>query len=374
MHIEILQENLVKALSLVARFVPTKPSIPILANLKISTGENSLIIMANNMEAGIEMKIGVKVIEQGSVVVPAKTLLEFSNLLQPGKIEIWSKDDSLKLKSDKHSAEFPVLNSDEYPEFPKYEEHQNFHLKPEVIQKIVRLILFATSKDEARPVLSAVLLLFNEKNQLRVVGTDGYRLSLLDKLAYDGPKVAERLLVPAKIFMELDRLLKDMPRTDLQVGYSEKQKSLTFEVEGIKIVSRLVEGDYPPFEKIIPKETIVEFNCNKEELLNCVKLAQVFARESSHIIKIKPIDNELVLSSNSATVGKQESVVGGILEGDGVNIIAFNGKFLMDFLQAVEKEKVSIRLSGTLLPGVFAGVDKNFFHVIMPVRTQEASD
>lgn len=370
MEVEILQENLLRGLGCVSRFVAVKPTLPVLAMVLIRTNKGKLTLTATDMDTGIEIDVGSRVISEGSLVVPARLLMDYVNSLPPGKVKVSVVGNELIMASGRNKAKITGIDAGEFPEMPSFTSKTKFDIKPEEIRKIVRLVSFAALTDMVRPVLAAILLKIKQKQKMDVVATDGYRLSLLSKVVITGEVENKSILISARVINELERLLKEGEGSEIKVVVDEKGKSIKFTFGDIKLVTRMVEGDFPDYEKILPKEGKVVFKGDRDSILEAVKLASVFARESSNIVRWNVSNDSIVMSSNSTNLGEQESVVEGKLVKGEEGKIAFNSKYLGEFLGCVSDGEIEFSMNDALQPGMFKTKEENFLHVIMPVRVQ----
>ncbi len=373
MKVEVLQENIVKALADVSRFVANKPSLPILSTILIKAEEGKLGLMATNMDTGVKVEVPAKIIEEGRVAVPAKLMYEYVNLLSVGKLELGILENSLQLKTKERVAKVSIADAAEFPEMPEFDGEKKCEVKKKDWEKIVRLVKFSASTDPARPVLSALLFDFSRKKGLRVVATDGYRLSLLDKLNVKENLGVEKVLVHSGVVEEIGRLVKDLDVEYIELKYSEKQKSLAFLLDNTWVVTRLVEGDFPPYERILPKDSEIVIKIDRLETLTAIKAASVFARDGAHIVGWEINKKNLKVFASAANVGEQESFVDVEKIKEGLGKISFNSRFLSDFLGSVTDDLVEFGMTGELQPGLFSCGEEGFVHVIMPVRTQSRS-
>lgn len=374
MKVSVLQENFLKGLSLTSRFISPKSQLPVLENVLITTEEGGLKLSATNLESGINYWIGAKIEKKGSVCVPAKTLTEFVNFLPPEKIDLETKENSLVLKCGSYSASFIGLPPSEFPVIPAPEEKSFFSLPSQELEKIISQLVFAVAQDESRPVLTGILFQVKE-NDLLVVATDGYRLSLKK---IENPKGLEKfkeiersLIIPAKTLTEVGKILGEEKEGRIKMSLVSSSSQVVFSSSSAQITSRLIEGDFPDFEKIIPSEGTTKIEVEKEEFLRAVRSAAVFARESANIVRLKIENSKLEISANAPQVGENLVRIDVVQEGDDCSI-AFNSRYLLDFLNSTEEEKVLLELTGALNPGVFRQKkDSSYLHLIMPVRVQE---
>lgn len=374
MKLEILQENLAKGLSNSSRSVSSKPQMPILANVLLSTDNGQLKLATTNLEMGITLWVGARIEKEGSFTVPAKTLNELVTSLRPGKIEMELVDGQLSLKSGKFAAKINGIPAGEWP----VKEILSEDKKEEVLEvdaaelvAAINKVAFSVALDESRPVLTGVLLKI-ENGTATMVATDGFRLSC-KSFKVSGSLEDRTIVVPAKALWEVGRIVGEVKNEQkLKIIFLPGQvRFLTGETE---IFARLIEGNFPVYERIIPKETAFDVVLDKEEFLRAVKTAGIFARDSANIIKLKLSDNDLEISANAAQVGEDKGDVPVKVEGSvpvGGFSIAFNFRYLLDVLNIADSEQVKISFSGPLAPGVVKiPADPDFLHIIMPVRVQ----
>lgn len=370
MKISILQENLNKGLATVSRSIATKATLPILANILLSTDKGQLRLSATNLETGINLWLGAKIEKEGAIAIPARFLTEFIASLPPEKIDLEVKETTLILFSGAFKASITGMAPGEFPQIPSGSKETILVFEKEELSKALSQVAFAAASDEGRPVLTGVLVRALDK-QISLVATDGYRLSL-KKLKVGEGKIKESLIIPAKTLVEVSRISQEVKDDEKEIKMSKAkgESQVVFSLPGVEIASRLIEGEFPDFEKIIPSTSEVQAVFDKEEFLRSVKIASIFAREQANIIKFKIGKEGVVISAESPQVGSNESQIGAKIEGKDLEI-AFNFRFLLDFLNSVSGEEVIFEATGPLNPGVFkiAG-DESFLHIIMPVRIQ----
>lgn len=373
MKVSLLQENLIKGISFVSRFITPSPQLQILSNIKLEAKKGQLILSATNLETGISLKLGAKVEKQGSLTVPAKVTQEFISFLPKDKVVLETKDSSLKVSCRSYQATINGISAVEFPQIPTLKEKSGvLVLKKENFLEAISQVAFAAAIDETRPVLTAVLIRKTKKDFL-MVATDGYRLSLkkTNFLLSGSKDKFEEVLISGRILTEIARLFEE---TEGEVFFSPtgEANQVIFKGENWEVVTRLIEGEFPPFEKIIPSDQETEIKLETEELLQAVRTTAIFARDSSNIIRWqikKP--GILLVSANAPQVGENLITLEGKLEGK-PGKIAFNSRFLLDLLNTIKEEEIVFGMTGSTNPGVFIlPKDKTFKHVIMPVRVQE---
>ncbi|MFC1727200.1 DNA polymerase III subunit beta [Patescibacteria group bacterium] len=374
MKVSILQENLARGLGIASRSVATRAQLPILNNVLISTDKGRLKISATNLETGVNLWLGAKVEKQGSVAIPAKILTEFVANLPVGKVELETKENRLTLVSGTYRASFVGLPASEFPAIPSLtEKDKGVVFEGEALSQAVSQVAFAAAIDEGRPVLTGVLFVVEEEG-LRLIATDGYRLSLKKVDLSKQSKVKELiggLIVPAKALQEVARVIDNSEDKKITLAVTAEKNQIIINSSDVEVVSRLVEGEFPDYQRIIPEKGSTEIEMDRQELVRAVKMASIFARESANIVKFESKGSLLKISANTAQVGDNLSQVSVKTKGEGGKI-AFNSRYLLDFLSVVDSDLISFEMSGSLDPGVFRLKGKSsLLHIIMPVRVQE---
>lgn len=372
MKVQILQENLNKGLSIASRLVSTKAQLPILANVLLKANKNNLEISATNLETGIVLRLGAKVEKEGELTIPARVLTELVSSLPTGKVELEAKENSLAISCEGHQASFNGIPATEFPKMPKYSSETLFPLPSEKFLEAINQAAFAAATDEGRPVLTGVLVKLEGK-RLSLIATDGYRLSLKTIDLSVSLEENKSLILPAKTLIEIGRIIsedKNQKEAVVKIGFTKEQNQVIFVFPEMELFSRVIEGEFPDYEKIIPQNLSSKVTIDRENLNRAVKIVSIFARDSSNIVKIKTNKNYLEISANSPQVGDNKNSLEIKLEGE-EGEIAFNYRFLQGFLGAVSSPEVSLEMTGSLNPGVFRGVgDSSLLHIIMPVRLQ----
>lgn len=373
MKIQVLQENLIKALNIASRSISSKSQLPVLANVLIATEENRLKIAATNLELGVIIWLGAKIEKEGSITLPSRIFQEYVSSLPAEKINLTLKENSIVLESGSFNASFNGINASEFPILPKGEKNV-FSFPTKILEEVISQVAFASATDEGRPILTGVLLKKDGKN-LSFAATDGYRLSVkkieLDK--EDKESETKNLVIPAKTLMEVGRVIADQSKQEnslIEMSLTKDGNQAVFSFPDVEISTRLLEGEFPDYEKIIPAESSGKIALDREEFVKAVKIASIFARDSANIIKFKFSSGKVLISANSPQVGENFSEVEAKIEGEGGEI-AFNYRFLLDFLGSLSCPEIIFEMSGSLNPGVFKiKDDPSLLHVVMPIRLQ----
>ena len=374
MKFSVLQENLNTALQNVSRFVSPKTQLPILSNILFQSDQGRLKLSATNLELGINYWLGAKLEDEGSFTIPSKEITEFVSYLSAGKIDVDLNDKSLlTVNSAKASSTFTTSPATDFPTSPSLDLSKAFDLDLSLLTKTVNQIVFASASDDTRPILTSVYWHFTP-DQFTIAATDGFRLSvktskLVNPLNIQTDPDGFTFLVPARTLAEVVKLAKSSKTVKL--GPSPDEHQLVFVLEDLELVSRLVQGDFPPFQKIIPEETATKVYLDRTELTQAIKIVSVFARESANVVKFSLKTNSIELSANAPQLGQNKVDVDARIEGAPLDI-AFNFKFVSDFLNICTGDEVLIELNEPLSSAIFRDqADPEFTHIIMPVRIQD---
>lgn len=380
MKLTILQENLAKGLNTTNRSVATRAQLPILSNVLLATDKGRLKISATNLETGINLWLGANLEKEGQISIPAKIFAEYVSSLPADKIELEVKENKLFLNCGGYQADFVGLPAGEFPTVPSLTGKADFAFKGEILETAANQVAFAAATDESRPVLTGVLLkVINEK--LILVATDGYRLSMKTIAIEEGVvgkkkeeviKIFKKgLIIPARTLAEVSRAVNESEEKEVGLAITPKSSQVIFALPDMEIISRLLEGSFPDYQRFIPEKETTKIIVEREAMVRAVRAAAIFARESANIIKFSITPSEFMISANTAQVGQNKIKIEAKVEGK-KDKIAFNSRYLLDFLASTDAEEISFGMSGSLNPGIFQPVkDTSFLHIIGAVRIQE---
>ncbi len=374
MKLVVSRKSLVDALSIATRFTTSKAQLPILGNVLLESKSNKLNISATNLEMSISLSIAAKIEKEGSITVPSKIIYEVVSNLNSESVDLSVEKEQLFIKSSGFSSKLLGINTSDFPRVPSSVSASVSEIEPAVLSSVLPKVVYAISSDETRPTLTGVLVLF-EENRLSLVATDGFRLSKYT-IALKNREKGTKVILPKGILAELGRLIK---KEKLLFEYRKEDKQVVFQIGSVFLSSRVIEGDFPDYEKIIPSASKLRISVDKNDLLQSVKLAGVFARTSSNVVNFTVGEKTLKLVAESSQSGSQESVVDVKVECDdkdlfsekGEFVIAFNCEFVENYLNSVDGNDLEIGFNDVNSPGVFLDTkDKNLVHLIMPVRLQ----
>lgn len=363
MKLQVTRENLNRALGSVARVANTRSTLPILANVLIKTANNRLSLSATNLDIAITHYIGAKVETEGSITVPARLMQDFVGSLPEGVIDLDLVDNKLHIKTNQYNSTINGIVADDFPVMPSISGGKKWSIKSGVFKKALQQVVFAASNDETRPVLTGVLVQASEGN-LAIAATDSYRLAE-KKLGANKQDI--NLIVPASALSDLLRVIDDEDE-DVSIVHNDQQ--IQFQVGDIELVTRLVDGKYPDYKKLIPKKFEHKATLKRTDLINIAKVSALFARESAGSITIN-IDEEaknISIQSVATQLGENTAKAEAKIKGTGS--ITINSKYLIDALNAINSEDVVFGFNGKLEPTlIYDPASEDYNHIVMPLKS-----
>jgi DNA polymerase-3 subunit beta len=368
--LSVMQENLARGLQVVSRAVSSRSTLPVLANVLLRTEDAGLKLTATNLEIGITYWVPGKIDSDGATTVPAKLLTDYVNALQGGErvdLELIAGE-TLHLRAGRYESHIKGIDADEFPAIQTAGERPTTRIAQNVLRRALEETAFAAASDEARPILTGVLARF-EGSTVTLAAADNYRIAVKTIPILDAvPETS--VVIPARALNELVRILADVDEP-IDIVLAQARNQILFHLEGIDLVSRLIDGQFPNYQQVLPQSHTTRAVLDREELLRAVRPAALIAHESANIVKlqIESNGNAGITVSANAEVGDHVGQVEAAVEGDGTTI-AFNARYLADVLTNVDAEQFALELNGPLSPGVFRPIgDDLYVHVVMPVRT-----
>lgn len=378
MRVSVLQENLQKGLSVVIRAIQSRPTLPILSNVLISTEDARLKLAATNLELAISLWVGAKVDEDGATTVPARLFYDLVSNLSPERVdmELNLRNQTLNLRCGGTTTNIKGLDASEYPLIPPIDDNSGIAVPAGIFRQMVEQVIFATAKEDNRPVLTGVLMRF-EKNTLTMAAADGYRLAVRKTQLMDTVRQSMQIIVPAKALQEVARVIQDQD-SEIYISMVEGRNQVAFRLKDADIVSNLIEGKFPDYEGIIPHGYKTSTTVYTSDLLQACKRSEVFAKDNSNTARIliaPPEDGRgpgtIFVKAQSTEKGDNESIVDATVEGPKIEI-SFNIRYLIDVLNVIEEEQAVIELNGPSDPGLIRPMvhenKDDFIHVVMPMR------
>jgi len=364
MKLTVTQENLHKALSVVARVASSKTSLPILSNILLRTEQNRLLLAATNLEVAITEHIGAKVVSEGAVTIPSRLMSEFIANLPKGNVELKVEGTKLHISAGNYTSTINGMAAEEFPELPAIESATELRLPAAMFKRAVTQTALTASHDDTRPVLTGVLF-HTHDGHLYMAATDGYRLSERRLVELKDEVSA---LIPASTLQDVVRVLPDECE---EVIILLDDTQVRFRMDDIEVTSRLIDGNFPDYRQLIPQKTDINTTVSKDELNRIAKIAGLFARESGGSITIKAEESTGTVSIHSiaSQLGENTSETEAIVSGDGQ--VTLNSRYLIEALGCIDVDKVHFGFSGKLAPCVLSPeADKDEYkHIIMPLKS-----
>ncbi len=361
------QRELDNALNIVNKAINPNNTLPVLNNILLRAEGKKLYFSATNLEIAISCSIDADVRAEGAITIPAKLITSYIALLTDEKVELIAGEGvSLSINSSSSHTKIKCISADEFPLIPKVEKGQEFSISIDDFYSAISETVFAASMNTSRPVLSGIFF-STSGSVLKMVSTDSYRLA--EKKVNLVKKTSEDIscIVPARTTMELGKIITKSDDKEVKVNISKNQ--ILFKVGGVELISRLIEGKFPDYQKIIPKESKTSFEVSVEDLSLVLKRVSLFARENNNSVRLNVTnDGKLVVSSEETKVGEEKADVVVKVTGEN-NKISLNAQYLLDVLTYVNDSKVTIILNDTVSPAVVRPVkEDDYVYIIMPLK------
>lgn len=370
MKLSVMQENLARGLAVVGRAVSSRATLPVLANVLLRTEDGGLKLTATNLEIGITCWVPSKIETDGAITVPARLFADLvASLPAAERVDLAVEGtDTLGLRCGRVATHIRGIDADEFPAIQTAGERPTTRIAQATLRRALTETIFAAATDEARPILTGVLWHF-DGDRLTLAAADNYRIAVRTIPILD-PVPDTSVVVPARSLTELGRILGET-EDPVDVVLAGARNQILFHLEGIDLVSRLIDGQFPNYRQVLPTSHVTSAVVEREELLRTLRSAGHIAETAANIVKLVfggEADGEVKVTA-AAEVGDYEGAVSATVEGDPTTI-AFNVRYLTDVLTNVEADQFAIELNGPLSPGVFRPVsDDAYIHVVMPVRT-----
>ena len=379
MKITCKQQDLSRGLSIVSHAVSSRSTLPILANILLATDQGRLKLSATNLEIGINCWIDAEIHEEGTTTVPAKLITDFVNSLPQASVDLIVPEDAhtINIKSLRSSANIKGMDPSEFPLIPSAEGGElPVILDASLLKEMIAQIAFAAADDDSRPVFTGVHVEVNNE-KITFAAADAFRLAVRVAALPGHEQSHDNILIPARTLTELGRILPS--EGSVQMIVTPNRSQVLFHTEQVDLVSRLIEGTFPNFRQIIPKEYTTRAVVETKEFAATVKSVTPFARDSSNITRIKLTNGEhegeglepgtLTIEATAEDVGSNVSTINAAIDGPEQQII-FNVKYLADVLSVMDTPEVAIEVTSAARPGVLKPVGSaDYTYVIMPMSS-----
>lgn len=366
MQVTCSTNNLNKAVQTALRAISSKPSTPIFSGLHLIAKNDQLEIQGMDTNMAISCVIPAAITEPGDIVVSAKYAAELIRNLTGDAVTLTKNTENRVMKLESNQAEFKLLlmNEDDYPKFPIFEGEKQIVIPDIDIKNLIKKTIYACSNDDARPLFTGIYIELQD-NQLTFVGTNTHRLAI-KTLPFPTEKNMS-LIIPAKVLAEISKnLTSDQPQN---VVISLLKNQVMINVDNTVIISRLIEGSFPDYHRVIPPAFKISAIVNINKLQSAVKCVSLFSTEGDYnIVKMSVGNNSLTLTSSSPELGMGKEVVDCITTGDQLNV-AFNSKYLLDILSNLDSDEVTLAMNSSLSPVcISADSEPGYIYVVTPVR------
>ena len=374
MEFKINSTDLLKALSHIHGIVEVRHTLPILSNIILEARDDHLILSSTNLDIYCSDKIKAEVLQSGEVSVSAVTFFEIIKRLPSGSEVLMIMEEGeneIRLTCGRSKFNLSTLKTDDFPIISDSDLSTNFVLSADELIRIIDKTKFAVSNEETRYYLNGIFLHKAERNSiqfLRAVATDGHRLAQYDIPLPQGAEDITGIIIPKKTIYELRKVLDDA-NGDVSVSLNENK--IKFSFNDLKVVSKVIDGTFPDYTKVIPQKNDKNFKTNNSDLKNAIdRVSAVAANEESKskAIKFCIENNSLSLSVESQSKGSANEMIDVNYSGDKVDI-GFNSKYIIDICNEVDGDEISISLSDSISPAIILDkTDENLFFVLMPMR------
>ena len=361
------QEQLHASVQIVSHGVSGRTTQPVQSNIYLESTSDGLRLVATDLEfISLEAEIGATVKDQGAVTVPARLLAEVVGSVAGDEVSLEADEQHvLTVTSGRSSFRIRGMSAADFEMLPTMDEPDTFELAQRDLYGILTQTVFATSRDETRPILTGAL--FNiTPGGIELVATDTYRLALR-RMTADIPISESRTAIVSRT--ALDEVIRVLDAdADDKVAMSLSDNQVLFEIGNVKVGSRLIEGQFPNYEKVLPSESDRLVRVSNADLTNTLRRMLIVAREDSNRVVLRGSDGMLTITAESQDIGRAEEQIPAEIEGEEPEI-AFNARYLLDALQSIPEEEVLMELSQPLYPGTLKPVDSDdYIYVIMPMQ------
>ncbi|MCX7616185.1 MAG: DNA polymerase III subunit beta [Patescibacteria group bacterium] len=372
MNVVALKTNLKEGLSIISGARKESSNLPVLKNFLLETTDGGLKMSATDLEIGITHFVSSKNIEGGSVVIPYQIFSQIINNLSFERVNLELKKGNLLISTDNYKARITTVPKDDYPIIPQVERRKNnfFTIESGVFIESLLYVVPACQTSEFRPELSGVFFSFKD-NQIKLVATDSFRLAektITTKKFETQLEKEVSFIIPLRTIQEVIKIFSSLKEGNIKIFFEENQ--VLFETQQTSIISRLIEGNFPDYEMVIPKSFETEIVLEKEDFINALKLTSSLSNRLNEV-RFEVSDNlkNIKISSSSSEFGENEYLLPAKIKGS-VSQITFNWKFLLDGIKNFKSEEIFWGLNGEEKASLIKAVgDQTFVYIVMPIRS-----
>jgi len=361
MKFKVDKNILAKGLDTIQNVISAKATLPILANFLLETQKNNLRLTATDLNIGISCVIPVEIQEPGAITLPARRFNSIIKELSDTEIVINAKKNNI-VTIETDSCQFKIIGlaAEEFPKLPEFKDKEVIELEQALLKQMLHRTSFAVSLDETRYILNGIMFKINQSN-LTLVATDGKRLAIDTKKLNKTAGKEINMIVPIKTIQELQRNLQDEGTLSIIIGANQ----VLFDLGSAIVISRLIEGEFPDYQQVIPAAAESKIKINREQFLLAIRRAALLSTPDYQAVKFEVFKNKLVLSKSTPDVGESREEVAMEYSGKEL-LIGFNPNYLSDVLKNLEGEIVELEISGSEKPGVIR--DEGYVYIVLPMR------
>ncbi|HWQ14651.1 MAG TPA: DNA polymerase III subunit beta [Roseiflexaceae bacterium] len=366
MWVTCSQASLLKGVQLASRAISTRTTMPILGYLLLETQKNGLRLTATDLELAIQVDLDAEVKKGGQITLPARIFTEIVGNLPDAMVEIKHEEGASQVEITCEASAFEILGlpAGDFPALPRGEDSEVAAIDADMMRTMISQTVFAVSADETRPFLTGIYVVIDGA-EARFVATDGGRLALRRTTLGGVAKQKLGVIVPAKTMQEVMRALAGVAG-EVQLATADNQ--VLFSVPGLRIYSRLIAGQFPNYQQVIPQEFKQRIRVATDRLLHAVRRMSITARDSANVVRLAAKGKRLTITSNTPEVGKAREDVEVTAEGETIEA-AFNARYLMDCLNHIDADELLFELTGPLSPGAIRPAShSDYIYVLAPVR------
>lgn len=366
MRFTITRENLQQGLGAVAGSIPTRTTLPVLSNILIEAEDGAVRMSGTDLDTAVSVRVAADVAEAGAITAPAKKLQEIAREL-PGTVEFSTQGDAIQISSNRTRYRLNGLPRDEFPAFPKVDFEESWRVTGQDLQRLITHVSFAASTEETRPILNGVLWQLRE-GEMRMVATNGHRLAKMTLAVENGARVPTGdFIVHPKALGQVQRLV----RADETVEVGRSENHIGFRGGDVQVFTRLIEGPYPNYEQVIPKDNDKHMVADKGALQSAVRRMAIVASDQTHRIRLSLGGPMLKFAVETPDVGTATEELPVEYDGDPLEI-GFNAQYLLELLRYMPTDEVKMSFkaperAATMMP-IGNEDTPDYLCLVMPLR------
>jgi DNA polymerase-3 subunit beta len=368
MKLKIQKEAIQNALQSIQGIVGQKTTMPILSHFLLRAVK-AASLMATDLDIALKGPLKADILEKGGLCIPAKKLFEIAREVE-GDIVLESQDNNwIKVTSGKSTFKLMGLPEEDFPALPEVSKSEEITIKAETLKDMIEKTIYATGESDTRYTLNGLLLHFipKKKNiECKIVGTDGHRLSVISRGLEGKLSEEKKLILPKKAAMELKKLIEG---SSGNITLYIDKNHIFFSTDDIMLTSRLIEGTYPNYEQVVPKNNEKIVVMEKMAFLRALRRTSIMSRERTNAVRLDVEEGKITLISMNPDIGEAREEIAAQYKGEQMTV-GYNARYMLDILHAIEGETVSMKLQEPLSPALLVSPEtEGYTCVVMPMRT-----